>query len=182
MAYRGLISGADPLHAIATLLRVYCHTPSIQPASPAARQPPRDGDTRLAQCSWNTTSVRQITSFQETHSAFLFGKGACSLGASGPSSPVLTCRKSFACINSDRCGEEVLFMRSELVFGAVPAITNRYQLCGLVAKATRKLHKPHARMQDTVNEVLTRLGSVDAVVSQGCAEPAHEFVESSRAA
>jgi hypothetical protein len=76
MAYKGLISGADHLPAIATLLKVYCHAPSIQPASPAARQPPRDGDTRLAQCSWNTTSVRQITSFQETHSAFLFGKGS----------------------------------------------------------------------------------------------------------
>lgn len=73
-------------------------------------------------------------------------------------------------------------MRSELVFGAVPAIANRYQLCRLVAKATRKLHKPHTRMQDTVNEVLTRLGSVNEVVSQGIAEPALELVESSRAA
>ena len=34
--------------------------------------------------------------------------------------------------------------------------TNRYELCQLAAKATRKLHKPNTRLQDTTNEVLDR--------------------------
>jgi hypothetical protein len=47
-------------------------------------------------------------------------------------------------------------MRSDLVFGALSHVSNRYQLCQLASKATRKLHKPNTRLQDTANEVLTR--------------------------
>ncbi len=47
-------------------------------------------------------------------------------------------------------------MRSELIFGALTHVTNRYQLCQLASKATRKLHKPNTRLQDTTNEVLFR--------------------------
>ena len=47
-------------------------------------------------------------------------------------------------------------MRSDLIFGALTHVNNRYQLCQLVAKATRKLHKPNTRLQDTTNEVLDR--------------------------
>jgi len=47
-------------------------------------------------------------------------------------------------------------MRSDLVFGALLRISNRYQLCQLASKATRKLHKPHARLQETVNDALVR--------------------------
>jgi hypothetical protein len=47
-------------------------------------------------------------------------------------------------------------MRSDLVFGALSHVTNRYQLCQLASKATRKLHKPNTRLQDTANEVLGR--------------------------
>lgn len=47
-------------------------------------------------------------------------------------------------------------MRSDLVFGALAHVTNRYQLCQLASKATRKLHKPSTRLQDTTNEVLGR--------------------------
>jgi hypothetical protein len=47
-------------------------------------------------------------------------------------------------------------MRSELIFGALTHVTNRYQLCQLASKATRKLHKPNTRLQDTTNEVLVR--------------------------
>jgi hypothetical protein len=35
-------------------------------------------------------------------------------------------------------------------------VKNRYQLCQLAAKATRKLHKPNTRLQDTTNDVLAR--------------------------
>ncbi len=47
-------------------------------------------------------------------------------------------------------------MRSELIFGALTHVSNRYQLCQLASKATRKLHKPNTRLQDTMNEVLVR--------------------------
>ncbi len=46
-------------------------------------------------------------------------------------------------------------MRSDLVFGALSHVSNRYQLCQLASKATRKLHKPNTRLQDTTNEVLS---------------------------
>ncbi len=47
-------------------------------------------------------------------------------------------------------------MRSDLIFGALTHVSNRYQLCQLASKATRKLHKPNTRLQDTTNEVLER--------------------------
>jgi hypothetical protein len=47
-------------------------------------------------------------------------------------------------------------MRSDLVFGALSHVSNRYQLCQLASKATRKLHKPNTRLQDTTNDVLHR--------------------------
>jgi hypothetical protein len=52
--------------------------------------------------------------------------------------------------------EKENFMRSDLIFGALTHVTNRYQLCQLASKATRKLHKPNTRLQDTTNEVLDR--------------------------
>jgi hypothetical protein len=65
-------------------------------------------------------------------------------------------------------------MRSDLVFGALSHVSNRYQLCQLVSKATRKLHKPNTRLQDTTNDVLYRfrttnpgtLGQPEAPVAQ----------------
>jgi len=47
-------------------------------------------------------------------------------------------------------------MRSDLIFGALTHVSNRYQLCQLASKATRKLHKPNTRLQDTTNDVLER--------------------------
>jgi hypothetical protein len=47
-------------------------------------------------------------------------------------------------------------MRSDLIFGALAHVTNRYQLCQLASKATRKLHRPSTRVQETMNEVLER--------------------------
>jgi hypothetical protein len=48
-------------------------------------------------------------------------------------------------------------MRSNLVFDALAQIDNRYQLCQVAAKATRMLHKPRTRLQDTTNDVLILL-------------------------
>src|SRR5471032_1772104 len=53
-------------------------------------------------------------------------------------------------------GKERCIMRSDLVFGALSHVSNRYRLCQLASKATRKLHKPNTRLQDTTNEVLDR--------------------------
>ena len=53
-------------------------------------------------------------------------------------------------------------MRSDLVFPAVKTVRNRYMLCQLASKATRKFHKPNTRVQDTMNEVLNRFASTRA--------------------
>jgi hypothetical protein len=47
-------------------------------------------------------------------------------------------------------------MRSALVFGAMTYVPNRFLLTVLAAKATRKLHRPNTRVQETANEVLIR--------------------------
>jgi hypothetical protein len=52
--------------------------------------------------------------------------------------------------------KENTLMRSDLIFGALAHVRNRYELCQLAAKATRKLHKPTTRLQDTANDVLVR--------------------------
>lgn len=57
---------------------------------------------------------------------------------------------------SEPMTKENTAMRSDLVFGALSHVSNRYQLCQLASKATRKLHKPNTRLQDTTNEVLSR--------------------------
>ncbi len=53
-------------------------------------------------------------------------------------------------------------MRSDLIFPAVKTVQNRYTLCQLAAKATRKFHKPNTRIQETMNEILTRMGASHA--------------------
>jgi hypothetical protein len=63
-------------------------------------------------------------------------------------------------------------MRSDLVFGAFAHISNRYQLCGLVSKGARRLHKPKARLQDTTNNVLALLDQLSPI-AQAVAESAH---------
>ncbi len=52
-------------------------------------------------------------------------------------------------------------MRSELVFEAVTTLRNRYTLCQLASKATRKFHKPNTRIQDTTNDVLNLIADSD---------------------
>jgi hypothetical protein len=53
--------------------------------------------------------------------------------------------------------QEENYMRSQLVFEAVHTLRNRYTLCQLASKATRKFHKPSTRIQDTTNEVLNHI-------------------------
>jgi hypothetical protein len=59
--------------------------------------------------------------------------------------------------------------RSDLVFEALHTLRNRYMLCQLASKATRRFHRPNTRIQETMNEVLNRIG--DAEREQILAEP-----------
>jgi hypothetical protein len=73
-------------------------------------------------------------------------------------------------------------MRSDLIFGALTHVSNRYQLCQLASKATRKLHKPNTRLQDTTNEVLIRFKhEVPSPAVQAISEP-KSHVQQRRAA
>jgi hypothetical protein len=61
------------------------------------------------------------------------------------------------------CAEVV--MRSDLVFVAMTHVPNRYLLCQVASKAARKLHRPGNRMQDTANQVLTRVSLENPIAS-----------------
>ena len=52
-------------------------------------------------------------------------------------------------------------MRSELIFGTMAYVSNRFLMVMLAAKATRKFHKPNTRIQDTTNDVFARLGRAE---------------------
>jgi len=73
-------------------------------------------------------------------------------------------------------------MRSDLVFGALSHVSNRYQLCQLASKATRKLHKPSTRLQDTTNEVLDRFHTTNPGSLAPIAAPAIQPIQERRAA
>jgi hypothetical protein len=73
-------------------------------------------------------------------------------------------------------------MRSDLVFRALSHVENRYQLCQLASKATRKLHKPNTRLQDTTNEVLNRFELANPEAGTPEEAPAAQPVERRRAA
>jgi hypothetical protein len=45
-------------------------------------------------------------------------------------------------------------MRAELTIVALGRESNRYLLSQLIAKATRKLHRPNTRVPDTMNDAL----------------------------
>jgi hypothetical protein len=78
--------------------------------------------------------------------------------------------------------KEKLVMRSDLVFGALSHVSNRYQLCQLASKATRKLHKPNTRLQDTTNEVLGRFQTSNPGSPAPIAASMDQPVETRRAA
>jgi hypothetical protein len=68
-------------------------------------------------------------------------------------------------------------MRSDLIYDALDTVRNRYLLCQLLSKATRKFHKPNTRVQETMNDVLVRVGnaneadSVIKLANEQVAEP-----------
>ena len=72
-------------------------------------------------------------------------------------------------------------MRSELVFAARHTLGNRFTLCHVAAKATRKFHRANTRIQDTTNEVLQRIAESDREPAfPGCENDAVEPPRSAR--
>jgi hypothetical protein len=71
-------------------------------------------------------------------------------------------------------------MRSDRVFDALHTLRNRYMLCQLASKATRKFHKPNTRIQETMNEVLDRIA--DSERTSVFAEPENVSEAQRRAA
>jgi hypothetical protein len=57
-------------------------------------------------------------------------------------------------------------MRSDLVFGAMRNVSNRYLLSQLAPKAARKLHRSGTRMQDTTNDVLVRFSRANPIACE----------------
>ena len=83
---------------------------------------------------------------------------------------------------ANELNKEKIAMRSDLVFGALAHVPNRYQLCQLASKATRKLHKPNTRLQDTANEVLGRFKTANPGTVGPVETPVAQPVERRRAA
>lgn len=54
-------------------------------------------------------------------------------------------------------------MRSELVFGAMTYVPNRFLLTMVASRAVRKLHRPNTRIQNTANNVLLRFSRANPV-------------------
>lgn len=59
-------------------------------------------------------------------------------------------------------------MRSKLVFGAMEQVPNRFLLAKLAARATREFHRPNTRVQETINEVLTRFNRASPIREAQC--------------
>lgn len=72
-------------------------------------------------------------------------------------------------------------MRSDLIYEALDTVNNRYLLCQLVSKATRKFHKPNTRIQETMNDVLVRVGGAGQA-EEVIVEPAAVVAEPERRA
>jgi hypothetical protein len=73
-------------------------------------------------------------------------------------------------------------MRSELIFGALVHVPNRYQLALVLSKITRELHRPGARIQDTMNDALVRFTSANPIADvEGSREAAGIPVRRKRA-
>jgi hypothetical protein len=63
-------------------------------------------------------------------------------------------------------------MRADLTLMALAHESNRYLLTRLIAKATRKLHRPKTRLQDTMNDALEQFGRSKSRAAYSTAEAA----------
>ena len=63
-------------------------------------------------------------------------------------------------------------VRADLTLMALARESNRYLLTQLIAKATRKLHRPKTRLQDTMNDAFERFGCSKPRATRRAAEAA----------
>ena len=54
-------------------------------------------------------------------------------------------------------------MRSDLVFGAIANVPNRYLLAKLASRAVRGIHKPGVRIEDTTTDLLALVGRTNPI-------------------
>lgn len=73
-----------------------------------------------------------------------------------------------------------MIIRSNKIFEALQTVQNRYMLCQLTSKATRRFHKPNTRIQETTNDVLNRISGVET--TKLIVEPANATEGQRRAA
>jgi hypothetical protein len=66
-------------------------------------------------------------------------------------------------------------MRSELIFGAMTFVPNRFLLTRLAAKATRSFHRSNTRTADTTNEVFERFTHVNPLAGVSVAGDLQSF-------
>ena len=53
---------------------------------------------------------------------------------------------------------QLIYARFDLVYGAYAHRSDRHQLCGFAALSIRRRHKPGARIQDALYDILVQLG------------------------
>ena len=66
-------------------------------------------------------------------------------------------------------------MRSELIFGAMTYVSNRFLLTRVAAKATRRFHRPNTRIEDTANEVFERFARANPLAGVSYATNLQSF-------
>ena len=71
-------------------------------------------------------------------------------------------------------------MRSELVFGAMTYVSNRFLLTRLASKATRSFHRPNTRIADTANEVFERFTHVNPLAGASYAGNLQSFPDAAQ--
>ena len=67
-------------------------------------------------------------------------------------------------------------MRADLTFTALAGESNRYELTKSVAKATRMLHRPNTRVQDTMNDAFKWLGCFKPGTAEASITPKNSAV------
>jgi hypothetical protein len=55
-------------------------------------------------------------------------------------------------------------MRSEAIFRAKETLSNRYQLCQMAAKTTRRMHIASRNTQDTINSAFQKIAADSSAV------------------
>jgi hypothetical protein len=66
-------------------------------------------------------------------------------------------------------------MRSELIYGAMTYVPNRFLLTRLAAKATGSFHRSNTRIEDTANEVFERFTHVNPLAGVSVAGGLQSF-------